>query len=461
MKKKYKLTLVVIGIMLLFTLTISTGYGLWLSTNKNSEKSSTTLNCFKVYFSNKEIIEMKNIDSVVNEEGMESSPYTLTITNICETTKELQVRLNVLKDSTIDTKALTIYAAGHIEKDITLYNNLSNVKTIDNNVSQSKLIGLIKIEPNETVRTNIKMWFDEKKSPNIEKTDIFRAKFELIDTESSIKATFAETILNNVPNVSSKPAPDFNVASYQNEGLFLATTDEGKTYYYRGVVNNNYVKFANHMWRIVRINPDNSIRIILDKSAGYENYSDKIDAIDYTGYKYIYNSDTINNKVNTYLDNWYTTNITARDLDNYVVISSYCNDSSNTVTNYHTYFSGYNRLVNSKTPSITCPKTNADFGGKYNQKIGLITADEVVMAGGSYNVNNFNYYLYNGENFYTATPAEYYNYSAYLFTINNSGAINIAKPNSGYGIRPVINLDSSITVSGSGTPNDPYTIDMD
>lgn len=460
MKKKYIFSLVVISIMFLFVLTIGTGYGLWVATKESTEKSATTLNCFKVYFSNGDTIEMKNIDSVVNEEGIESSPYTLTITNICSETKELQVRLNVLNDSTIDTNALTIQAAGNIEKEITLYKNLSNTKSTLEDVNQSKLIGLASIQPNETVRTNIKMWFDEKKAPNIDKNAIFKARFELIDTESSIKATFAENILSNIGVIESKGNPNVNTASFEEEGLFMTATPNGKIYYYRGVVNNNYVKFANLKWRIVGVNENNSVKLILDKSAFYQKFSDKVNAMDYTGLKYIYNNETINNVVSNSLNEWYNNNIASKDLDKYVIPSTFCNDSSYTLMNYHTYFGGYQRLVNEKNPTLSCPSNSADFGGNYNQKVGQITADEIVLAGGLYGVNNYNYYLYNGENFYTQTPADYYNYTANIFTVNNGGGLEISRVDSELGIRPVINLEPSITVSGSGTQSDPYTIDM-
>ena len=45
--------------------------------------------------------------------------------------------------------------------------------------------------------------------------------------------------------------------------------------------------------------------------------------------------------------------------------------------------------------------------------------------------------------------------------VNNSGAIETTQTNTEYGIRPVISLNSTVTVSGSGTINDPYTIDTD
>lgn len=459
MKKKYILALVVIGILFTLTLTIGTGYGLYISTSVKDDENATTLDCFKAYFSHSDTIELKNIDPVVNEEGRETSPYTLTITNICSESKELQIRLNVLPETTFDTTALTLEAAGNIELDTILYKNLPNAKTSNENVVTSKLVGKIAIEPNETIRTNIKLWFDEKKSPELSKEDIFKAQFELIDTASTIKATFSEVLLNNTKTTTD--TKDYSEASYVEEGLHQVDTDEGKSYYYRGIVNNNYVKFGTYTWRIVGINPDNSIKLVLEKSATSMYYSDKTNAIDYTGLKYIYYDETINNNVTDFLEQWYKTNITDKNLDKYVVASSFCNDSSYFINSYHTYFNGYTRLITDKRPSLVCPTTNADFGGTYKQKIGLLTADEIAIAGGVYGTNNYNYYLYNGETFFTMTGADYYNYTANLFIVTNTGALSTAPTTNLYGIRPVINIASTTTVSGAGTIDNPYTIDID
>ena len=69
MKKKYIICLVVIGLMLAVTLSMGTGYGLWVSTNNQDELSSTTIGCFKIYFqdSKKNVIEMKNITPVTTK----------------------------------------------------------------------------------------------------------------------------------------------------------------------------------------------------------------------------------------------------------------------------------------------------------------------------------------------------------------------------------------------------------
>ena len=126
---------------------------------------------------------------------------------------------------------------------------------------------------------------------------------------------------------------------------------------------------------------------------------------------------------------------------------------------YHTYFGAYNRLVTKKEPTLTCPENKTDFGGSYNMKVGLITADEIALAGGLFNVNNPNYYLNNGENYYTMTPLEYYSYQAYLTSVNSSGAMVPTTAVNEIGVRPTIVLNKEVTISGSGTINDPYTID--
>lgn len=460
MKKSYKITLIIIGLLLTVTLSMGTGYGVWLSTRDNSNQVTTTIHCFKIYQTDSDMIELKNITPLLNEEGVETSPYTLTITNICTEPKKLQVRLNTLKDTTVELNGLTVKAAGNIEKETTLYKNLDGAKTENPNIAASKIIGTIEVQPNETVRTNVKLWFDEKKTSSIDPSLIYRAKFEIVDADTAPKSTFAETILGDTSAIDLKTVSSFAEASYTDDGLFRYVTSEGNKYYYRGVVNNNYVSFADYTWRIVGVNQDKSVRLILDKSATFANYSDYVNSIDYTGYQYIYNGVAVNNGITNSLNDWYKANIADRGFDKYVVTQTYCNDSTNIVSNYHTYFGAYNRLVTSKNPSVECPATTLDFGGIYTSKVGVLSADEVAFAGGVHNVNNYNYYLYNGENFYTSSGAEYYNYTAYVITVTNNGAMGIAPTNSGLGIRPVINLDSVLTVSGAGTIDNPYIIDL-
>lgn len=60
---------------------------------------------------------------------------------------------------------------------------------------------------------------------------------------------------------------------YEESGLYIS----GGNYIYKGDVSNNYVKFNNMLWRIVRINRDDTIEIILDDYINLLNWDNEND----------------------------------------------------------------------------------------------------------------------------------------------------------------------------------------
>lgn len=60
---------------------------------------------------------------------------------------------------------------------------------------------------------------------------------------------------------------------------------------------------------------------------------------------------------------------------------------------------------------------------------------------------------------FTMTPFEYGGYKASVFVMNSDGSLGSNLVTAVNGIRPVINLDSTVNVTGSGTIDDPYVID--
>ena len=56
------------------------------------------------------------------------------------------------------------------------------------------------------------------------------------------------------------------------DGYVCSASDTyGTSYYYRGNVTNNYVKFADKYWRIIRINGDGTVRVIYDGTSAHTN----------------------------------------------------------------------------------------------------------------------------------------------------------------------------------------------
>ena len=255
--------------------------------------------------------------------------------------------------------------------------------------------------------------------------------------------TFAQTILaNNAVSDMTLTNVGESVA-VENEGLISDIDDMGSTYYFRGNVTNNYVSFANQTWRVVRINGDGSVKLILNgvtdtvqafySSNEYEEF-----------YQYEFSS------IKEYLENWYEFNL--QEYDEYIAIDKYCNDYNKT----DNLFNSYIRNITNKIPTFNC------LGENIGTKIGLITADEVIYAGGLYKENNTSYYLYNpniATSWWTMTPASGTETSMNPFLVNESGMIvDDVLGTLNRSIRPVINLSKDVAVTGDGTVANPYII---
>ena len=145
-----------------------------------------------------------------------------------------------------------------------------------------------------------------------------------------------------------------------------------------------------------------------------------------------------------------------------------------------TYNGGYLRVVESD-PDLTCSNTSdlytvssSNQGNKaLTYPVGLITVDEAMLSGTGGDVfdgyqtitpSSTNSYLTTGNHFWTMTPAGGYNpfgfedWRSFTLGISSSSYIDDYDSPSSLGLRPVINIRSDVTISGSGTKDDPYKI---
>ncbi len=125
------------------------------------------------------------------------------------------------------------------------------------------------------------------------------------------------------------------------------------------------------------------------------------------------------------------------------------------------YFDTYYRW-NDGTPSLKCSNNEAlTVKNKgVTKPVGLITADEVMYAGGAYNSNN-DYYLYTGQEYWTMSPNRFTlnGGSSEYFHVYLNGCLLGRYDSALYGVRPMISLKSGITYSdGDGTKENPYVI---
>ena len=211
---------------------------------------------------------------------------------------------------------------------------------------------------------------------------------------------------------------------------------------------------------------------VVYKITGYSNDTTMIvQPISYSSDSY---ADAVTNNTNNTmkntLDTWYKNNLTS--YTSYLADETFCNDRSINWGNGYltpptTTYGAYERLYEKKAPSLKCAQDNDKFkvsneSAKLDYPISLITADEVAMAGGVWNTANSNYYLYNGQYFWTLSPANFESYSsvAQVWRVLPSGSLNPwGYVSNLYSVRPVISLRADIQIiKGDGTALNPFAI---
>ena len=347
------------------------------------------------------------------------------------------------------------------------------------------------------------IWIDGNMSnPN----DMFNQSFDYYlhadasnegEGSSSSSRTSSE-MLEYLGLSANEGTPDFSQTATTDEGIYSAQDDYGTSYYFRGASTNNYVKFANKYWRIIRINGDGTIRLIYDGTSAHANgesstdrqistsaFNSSYNDNAYVGYMYgqtgassysATHANTNSSTIKTTVDNWYKTNIVDAGYSDKVADVIYCNDRQiDNLSGYGTalgygrnqtaYMARY-RLYTNKSPVLTCTNKNDRFtvddttngNGALTYPVGLITADEMSMGGAVYASSNSSYYLYTGNDYWTMSPCFFRSGNAHEFYVDSSGNINYSSVYYSNGVRPVLSLKSDISVTGSGTQSDPWVV---
>jgi len=304
---------------------------------------------------------------------------------------------------------------------------------------------------------------------------------EVLDERDNTAPINMDDIINN--SNAKTETPDFSVIATTDEGVYRVSDGMygGNSYYWRGAATTNYIKFAGKCWRIIRINGDKTMRLIYDGATCHANGTSTADSIavastaynssynrsEYVGWKYTSGSQRpssitsgTNAPIKTTLENWYNTNIgNNTTYSSKIADGKYCNDrnvqsgqSWASAPSSSFNYAGYNR-INTGAPTLSCAALDT-----YTLKVGLITSDEVMYAGGKF-ANNTSYYLYNGQNYWTMSPA-CWSGSAWVFIAQSSGYLDYSLVNNTTrGVRPVINLKADAQISGgNGTKDNPYIV---
>ncbi len=507
-KENKRKIIIVLILMVVLVGIVAVSYAVWSSKYTQTGINKNVYDCFNISYSETTTqgINLENAFPQLDEDGIQNAPYEVQISNTCDTPVQYNVLLHKSSSSTLDDKYLKVAVDGK-SKLLSNAEKLSQPRQLELKSgesftnSASYIIGsdILGSDMQKTVK--VRNWIDENTPENGGQGKTFTFKVTIEAQAGAAKiALFGQKINVRVDQ------PDFTDTATKSEdvdsGVFIAQDNDGTSYYFRGSSSNNYVKFADYTWRILRINGDGSIRLILKEKDS--NLSNTAFNSTYSGYKYVgytydnstpctkdnpcrseyNNSATFTNKnhqiinsatnstIKTTLEKWYHEHLAQKPIkdnkkaDEYIAYSTYCNDTSygsgtdgNSSSNL--YYGPYKRIWTDHTPTLECPDPYKqgntelrDYGGVYKLKIGLISADELSMINQYFN----NGYLWHDYWWWTMSPYcayssyayEFYGYYGsigYYYGVNFTGAV-----------LPVINLKADALNSGNGTVNNPYTV---
>ena len=266
----------------------------------------------------------------------------------------------------------------------------------------------------------------------------------------------------------------------EGDGLYEDEYEEGR-YVYRGSNPNNYIEFNNELWRIISKEADGAYKIVRNEVLPEDMPFDENDYRDSesngAGGTYCANSSfgcnawaatanmvgspaeftngnysgtvLLDSSLNTYLNGEYLDSIT---------------ENSDKIVN-HDYNIGAVVSNNDLSAQIEGEKAY-----KWNGKVGLISDSDYINANSDMNTcgthskydSNYttcrttNWMYINGTWWWTLSPLA--GTPEIVWIVNSDGDLLSGNPRSSYGVRPAVYLTSSLSLSGSGSPSDPYRI---
>ena len=512
MEKKKKL--IILGVILLLIIVSGATFAI-LTWNSTMIKLGINTNCFTINYTKGNNItgslKLINEEDLISngkftiKEGVGVSAVNIGINSNCSIEGYGRILFNVTNISsafiTGDSKGALKYAVLNNTSSITDIKSITstslNSQSFDIVAMGSITSGGVKdilvrqLSNTELYKYIIVIYVDNNLAGNDITEGVFTGNISADATQGLINADYTLNRLYNLNNsivLDTTHTPDFTTVSGNNgednnnntglgdgtNGIYKSEDDFGTSYYFRGAVENNYVKFADFYWRIIRINGDGSIRMIYagtsahtngesgtDSRIGTSKYNVNYQDNGYVGYMYgnfttptncnTDNSTVIttctggstsyeeahaninNSTIKTYIDRWYNNNL--KDYAYAIADTIYCNDRSVTpVESFagialtgtgkgmeNTAYSGLTRGYISHNPSLKCVNKNDRFtvknsigNAKLINPIGLISSDEVIMGG----LTNYDFV----NKAYIANPDSYLTTDYWYWTLTPLGA---------------------------------------
>ena len=513
---KKQVMLILATVVLLGTLAVTTSFAVFEETKSNATDQKMTIGNLDVTYTGGSAISITDINPMTDSTALSKTNniYTFTIKNTGTVPYNFKVKV-------INNPSYTSNLLPHQYIRYSLNNGTAS--TLGSGQADYELTSGV-IEAGATNTYNLRLWVADASTYSLPNSVLGQEIHLKISVEGKAGSGWTpsnpllkDLILTNNKVQTPITTPGAAISTADEALLASAEDDYGTSYYFRGAVTNNYVEFANKCWRIVRIVGDGSVKLVLhnDNTAGAANpcssannstnaafarysgttytstFNDNFEDNAYVGFKYgtpgssthaATHANTNKSTILNNLETWYNTNL--KTYESVIANTVWCNDKTNvTDTTYNpefgdtptglgygtnrTYYGATQRLIRGGKyggiaggtgPSLKC---NGELS-KITSKVGLITADELALAGCTYAKKNTTTYLQENATdtpWWSLSPDYFTGSDAYVWNVIDGSLIGFNVSNT-YGVRPSISLKPTTNVTGEGTSSSPFIISM-
>ena len=265
--------IIIIVIVLLLILGIGFSYAWWRYTVIQDKTNVGVSKCFSIELANQaNEINLTNMYPITDEEGRKLTPYTFTLKNTCSVSAKYSLNMEMLEGTTLNSNYLAVLVNN---KDIKLLSSYNTATTVIDGSTESRTLDTGVLQANSSKDYSISIWMDKSVTLSDDaQNKVFKSKVvvDAVATETAIDKIIASVdTTGKCPTINSDGTVKVTKKEATDGYVCSASDAYGTSYYYRGSVTNNYVKFADKYWRIIRINGDGSVRVIYDGTEVHTN----------------------------------------------------------------------------------------------------------------------------------------------------------------------------------------------
>ena len=247
-KKQIIVTVLLIAICLL-TL-VGSSYALFTKTLSSTKKISVQAGTLKVDFAEGDRINLSNVAPMSDSNGMNTTPYTFTITNSGSVAAYYTIRNEEDSSNTLNNK--------YIKYRLVSDSYDSGIKTLDTMGSGYYILSSENtLAVGKSITYKLYLWLSSE-ADNDAQNKTYQSKIVVQSTTNSISETVATTLLKGVGENGSIDASD-------SEQTFITGTDP-----------NNYIWYSGKLWRAVSIDPsDNYVKLVTQWNISAVSYNEE------------------------------------------------------------------------------------------------------------------------------------------------------------------------------------------